>query len=52
VAKKYPKGIDTSRLEEYLNDNEFEKVFEMNAEEFAKQPLWKRQNVKRDLGLY
>eukprot|EP00026_Physarum_polycephalum_P000343 Phypoly_transcript_00343.p1 GENE.Phypoly_transcript_00343~~Phypoly_transcript_00343.p1 ORF type:complete len:1625 (+),score=418.05 Phypoly_transcript_00343:184-5058(+) len=52
VDKKYPKGIDTSRLEEYLNDDEFMKVFEMSAEEFSKQPLWKRQNVKRDLGLY
>jgi len=52
VEKKYPKGIDTSRLEDYLNDDEFEKVFEMSLEEFQKQPLWKRQNVKRDLGLY
>lgn len=52
LDKKYPKGIDTTKLEEYLDESEFMKVFEMSAEEFSKQPLWKRQNVKRDLGLY
>jgi len=52
VDKQYPKGLDGSRLEDFLEDYEFQKVFEMSSEEFAKLPLWKRQKMKKEMGLY
>lgn len=52
VEKQYPKGLDGSILEKYLEDDEFMKVFEMTSDEFAKLPLWKRQKMKKEMGLY
>jgi len=49
---KYPKGIETAELENYLECQEFESVFEMTKKEFAKIPKWKQQQIKREKGLY
>ncbi|KYQ96706.1 villin [Tieghemostelium lacteum] len=52
INKRYPKGIDGSRLEEYLSDQEFLQIFKMDLQEFQKLPLWKKQTMKRELRLY
>ncbi|EGC29857.1 hypothetical protein DICPUDRAFT_51061 [Dictyostelium purpureum] len=53
VNKKYPKGIDGSRLEEYLEEDDFKKIFQgLTLEEFQKLPLWKKQTWKKELRLY
>eukprot|EP00727_Mastigamoeba_balamuthi_P006658 m51a1_g2612 putative villin headpiece domain containing protein (1566) ;mRNA; f:504052-510269 len=52
VAKKYPKGIDETNLENYLEDSEFERVFRMKREAFSKLPLWQRQTYKRGVKLW
>ncbi len=52
LDKKYPKAIDTSRLEDLLEDSEFERIFETTREIFQNFPLWKKQKIKRELGLY
>jgi advillin len=52
VDKKYPAGVDTTKLDTYMSDEEFEKVFEMTREEFAAQPVWKQQKMKRDKKLF
>lgn len=52
VNKRFPQGIDESALETYLEDAEFQSLFKMTREAFAKLPLWQRQNMKRDLKLW
>lgn len=52
LAKKYPKGIDESALETYLEDDEFEKLFGMTRGAFTKLPMWQRVNIKRRLHLW
>lgn len=50
--KRYPAGIDTTRLENYLLDDEFVTVFGMSREDFSKVPPWKQQKEKRERGLF
>lgn len=45
-------GLDTTKLEDYMSDDEFEEVFEMTRAEFKKFPLWKQQKEKRAKGLF
>ena len=52
LAKKFPKGLDESALETYLEDDEFEKLFGMTRAAFAKLPMWQRINIKRRLHLW
>ncbi|GAM27463.1 hypothetical protein SAMD00019534_106390 [Acytostelium subglobosum LB1] len=52
VNKQYPKGLDGSRLEEYLSDEEFYEVLKMTLDEFKKLPLWRKQSLKKELQLY
>eukprot|EP01133_Synstelium_polycarpum_P007235 gene7235-8411_t len=52
VNKRYPKGIDGSRLEEYMSVEEFFKIFSMSLEEFQRLPLWRKQSLKKELQLY
>jgi hypothetical protein len=52
LNRRYPKGLDTSRLETYLSAEEFQQVLGANMEEFIAWPLWKKQKVKRELGLF
>ena len=44
--------IEVGRREQYLSDAEFETVFKMPREKFAKQPVWRQQNMKRAAGLF
>uniref|UniRef100_A0A6B2KYM9 HP domain-containing protein n=1 Tax=Arcella intermedia TaxID=1963864 RepID=A0A6B2KYM9_9EUKA len=50
--KTLPSTVDTSRLEDYLSNEEFEAVFTMKREEWKDKPLWKRQEEKKKAGLY
>lgn len=52
VNKQYPKGLDTSKLEMFMVDNEFMRVFGVTKDEFAKFPVWKQQGLKRERGLF
>ena len=36
----------------YLSDEEFERVLGMNREQFAKLPKWKATNLKKELKLF
>ena len=47
-----PKGVNPSKLEEYLSDIEFVRIFGMKKIEFIKLPQWKKDNLKRDVYLY
>jgi len=52
LSKKYPKGIDVTRLESYLSDEEFIQVFTVTKQEFEKFPIWKKESVKKELCLF
>lgn len=45
-------GLDVSRKEEYLAEEEFESVFGMDKEDFRAMPPWKRINAKKSKGLF
>lgn len=50
--QNYDQVVDKNNREQYLNPEEFEAVFGMTKEEFAKLPKWKRVNKKRAVHLY
>ena len=52
LEKRYPRGLDESALETYLEDTEFEKLFGMERDAFARLPMWQRVNLKRKLRLW
>ena len=52
LNKKYPAGVDTTRLEDLLDDDEFEATFEMDRVAFAALPGWQAQKIKRAKGLF
>jgi len=52
VAKKFPKGIDVTRLENYLSEEEFLKAFKVNRAEFEKFSDWKKEQLKKELNLF
>ena len=52
INKRYPSGIDESRLETYLEDAEFEKLFGKKMAEFEKLPVWQKQDIKKKLKLF
>lgn len=45
-------GLDNTRREQYLSPSDFQEYFKLRKEEFAKFPKWKRDKVKRSLGLF
>ena len=45
-------GIDPTRREEYLTAPEFETVFGVSRETFKALPAWKRNQKKKDVGLF
>lgn len=47
-----PEGVDPSRLETYLSDEEFKKVFKMDKEQFSKLLAWKQTKAKKEAGLF
>ena len=47
-----PEGVDPARLETYLSDGEFKKVFKMDKEQFSKLPAWKQTKNKKEVGLF
>ena len=49
--KAKPTGLDPLKLETYLSDEDFQRVFNMDREAFAKLPEWKRSSVKKQAGL-
>ena len=49
---KRPPNIDKTRLESYLSDEEFVKVFNMKKEAFEKLPSWKKVSLKQKARLF
>jgi len=51
-AKDLPEGVDATRKEDYLNDDEFKTLFKMDRDAFNKLPGWKKDNAKKSSGLF
>ncbi|NXU18049.1 VILI protein, partial [Pardalotus punctatus] len=51
-AEDLPRGVDPSRKEDHLSDEDFQAVFGMNRSAFGNLPLWKQQKLKKDNGLF
>lgn len=55
LAKPYhllPAGIDKTRREHYLSNEEFFSVFDMERTEFDSLPRWKQVQLKKEKGLF
>ncbi|KAM6421123.1 villin-1 isoform 2-T2 [Rhynochetos jubatus] len=51
-ANDLPQGVDPSRKEYHLSDQDFQAVFGMSRSAFGNLPLWKQQKLKKDKGLF
>ncbi len=51
-AQPRPPDLDTTRLESYLTDEDFEAAFKMTRAEFEELPEWKKRNLKRAIKLF
>ncbi|KAM6332281.1 villin-1 isoform 2-T2 [Podargus strigoides] len=51
-AEDLPRGVDPSRKENHLSDQDFQAVFGMSRSAFGNLPLWKQQKLKKDKGLF
>lgn len=49
---KLPPGVDRTRLERHLSPEDFQRIFEMTPDEFAKMALWKRNELKKKVFLF
>ncbi|XP_067642912.1 uncharacterized protein [Eurosta solidaginis] len=47
-----PEGVDPTRLELYLNAEDFQTALGMTSTEFEQMPLWKQTNLKKERGLF
>ena len=47
-----PDDVDPLNREANLHDKLFEKVFKMDRQSYLALPAWKRQNLKKTVGLY
>lgn len=45
-------GIDASKKEAYLSDDEFNSLFKMSKAEFNTMAAWKQTRSKKDVGLF
>uniref|UniRef100_A0A914XXZ0 HP domain-containing protein n=1 Tax=Panagrolaimus superbus TaxID=310955 RepID=A0A914XXZ0_9BILA len=50
--RKLPNGCDTKRLEKFLNDEDFSKVFKMERDAFYSLPKWKQTTLKKEANLF
>merc|ERR1719510_1110048 len=47
-----PDGVDPSRLEKYLNDDDFVKYLGLSREDFNAAPRWKQLEIRKEKGLF
>lgn len=52
TERPLPEGVDPTRLELYLNEEDFEKALGLTRSEFEQMPVWKQTNLKKENGLF
>ncbi|XP_064419960.1 villin-1 [Latimeria chalumnae] len=51
-AEDLPEGVDPTRREDYLDDDDFTAILGMSRGSFGNLPLWKQLNIKKEKGLF
>ena len=51
-APPFPNGVDATKRESYLSDDEFQIAMGCSKAEFENLPKWKRDNKKRQAKLF
>jgi hypothetical protein len=49
---RLPKGVDRTKLEQYLSDEDFKAVFKMERASFAGLQAWKKLDLKKRANLF
>jgi len=52
AATDLPSNIDTNKKEDYLSDAEFASLFKVSRADFERTPKWKKDKIKKELGLF
>jgi len=52
AATDLPSNIDTNKKEDYLSDADFASLFKVSRAEFERTPKWKKDKIKKELGLF
>ncbi|KAG7330957.1 hypothetical protein KOW79_004926 [Hemibagrus wyckioides] len=52
LVEELPEGVDPSRREEYLSEDDFALVLGVARMDFYCMPLWKQKNLKKEKGLF
>ncbi|XP_078062068.1 villin-1-like [Mustelus asterias] len=50
--EELPEGLDATRKEEYLSDEDFQMIFNTSRMKFNAMPEWKQRNLKKEKGLF
>ncbi|XP_030386006.1 supervillin-like isoform X1 [Scaptodrosophila lebanonensis] len=51
-ARPLPEGVEPTRLELYLNPDDFERALGLSKHDFEQLPIWKQTNLKKERGLF
>lgn len=52
LQRPLPDGVDPTKLEIYLSNDEFYDLLSMTKTEFQQLPVWKQSAVKKEKGLF
>lgn len=47
-----PEFVNPTKLEMYLSDEDFKEILGMTKDSWTKQPAWKKNSMRKDLGLF
>lgn len=50
--EKLPSDVDPVQKELFLHDAEFVRVFKMERQAYEALPMWKRNQLKKDVGIF
>lgn len=51
-SRNFPSSVDPTKLENYMEDGDFQKAFGMSRDAFTKLPKWKQDGLKKTAGLF
>lgn len=52
LARPLPEYVNPTKLEMYLDDDEFEKTLGMAKADWKNLPAWKKTNLRKEHGLF
>lgn len=52
LKRPLPEYVNPTKLEMYLDDDEFEQTLGMAKDEWKKLPAWKKTNLRKEHGLF